>query len=293
MAVGKKITDLTESGSLKDTDLAIVHDGNGTKRSTLTQLGEYMGTKFSNPNLLINPDFKINQRGQEEYNNTSWNKKYTVDRWRTLNAKVKTNADGTITVSVDENGGYFGQQLENKETGDHTITCNVSSVTGNVYLGGEESGIRLERGINILHTSDLQEVSMHLQANASVTLIYIKLEKGSIATPFVAPNQAEELLKCLIFTHVISMDNLIGTVNGNKVFVRISSPIKEGATIKYLKGYMSIAVENEGKDINVGSANIANKGSYVLAFNTNSDTNYVWKACVMSNFTILLDAEIY
>ena len=134
---------------------------------------------------------------------------------------------------------------------------------------------------------------MHLPKGSSCKIEWIKLEHGSIATPFVVPNQAEELLKCLRFTHVISMDNLIGTVNGNKVFVRVSSPLKEGATIKYMKGYMSIAVENEGKDINVGSANIANKGSYVLAFNTNSDTNYVWKACVMSNFTILLDAELY
>lgn len=284
MAVGKKITDLTESGSLKDTDLAIVHDGNGTKRSTLTQLGEYMGTKFSNPNLLINPDFKINQRGQEEYNNTSWNKKYTVDRWRTLNAKVKTNADGTITVSVDENGGYFGQQLENKETGDHTITCNVSSVTGNVYLGGEESGIRLERGINILHTSDLQEVSMHLQANASVTLIYIKLEKGSIATPFVAPNIAEELIKCKRFYKSIEFTEVFysGTKSTEYIFSYViqNMRIKPTATSNIKDHYGLSAWKT--------TVNDNNNGLTVKAVATSSMVG----DCNIGGI-VKLDAEIY
>lgn len=302
MAVGKKITDLTASGSLKDTDLAIVHDGNGTKRSTLTQLSEYIGTKISNPNLLINPDFKINQRGETEYAyQSSGATQYTIDRFRSVFLNVKTASDGLILNANGANagGGYFSQVLEDAVKGATILSFKVSAVAGTIEfrnLNSADAGDTItvsSDGIYTIKGNNTKKVITHITKGSSCKIEWIKLEQGSIATPFVAPNQAEELLKCLRFTHVISMDNLIGTVNSNKVYVRVSSPIKEGATIKYMKGYMSIAVENEGKDIKVGSANIANKGSYVLAFNTNSDTNYIWKACVMSNFTILLDAEIY
>lgn len=202
MAVGKKITDLTESGSLKDTDLAIVHDGNGTKKSTLTQLSEYMGTKFSNPNLLTNPDFKINQRGSATYTESQGNKKYTVDRWAILKATATKNSDGTFTVSTDKDDGYLTQPLETRLTEDYVITCNVSSVTGNVYLGGGE-GLLLKPGINIYHVSPIQEVAIYLKPNSSVKLKWVKLEQGSIATLFVAPNPAEELVKCARFLQII------------------------------------------------------------------------------------------
>lgn len=45
----------------------------------------YMADKFRNQNLLINPDFKINQRGQAEYAyQTSGAIQYTVDRFRVV-----------------------------------------------------------------------------------------------------------------------------------------------------------------------------------------------------------------
>ena len=62
----------------------------------------------SNPNLLINGDFKVNQRGQSSYTGMSG---YTVDRWQ---------IGGNSSLSVEENGitfvsngiTSFGQRLE-------------------------------------------------------------------------------------------------------------------------------------------------------------------------------------
>ena len=300
--MGKQVTELDALPSFTDTSLLPVHNGAGLKKGQLSQLASYLGTKFINPNLLINPDFKINQRGQSEYAyETSGATKYAVDRWRTMALNIKTAKGGILLSAANsgDEGGYFSQVLEDAVEGDTTLSFKVSAVVGSISfnnLDDKNNGGILSvssDGIYTIKGNNTIKVILHLPKGSSCKIEWMKLEQGSIATPFVSPNPAEELLKCLRFTHVISMDNLIGTVNSNKVFVRVSSPLKEGATIKYMKGYMSIAVENEGKDINVGSANIANKGSYVLAFNTNSDTNYVWKACVMSNFTILLDAEIY
>ena len=43
---------------------------------TATEKAAWNAVNYSNPNLLINPDFRINQRGQAEYTSG-----YTVDRW--------------------------------------------------------------------------------------------------------------------------------------------------------------------------------------------------------------------
>lgn len=202
MAVGKKITDLTASGSLKDTDLAIVHDGNGTKRSTLTQLGEYIGTKISNPNLLINPNFKINQRGQAEYNNDG----YTVDRWLQFGGKYTPS---TKTVASKGAESSFTQKLENTEGGQFTISVKVNSIAGTVILFHKDErdnrDITLKEGINVFTftCTKLNAIGFILAQNSSVQLDYIKLEQGLIATPFVAPNPSEELVKCARFLQVI------------------------------------------------------------------------------------------
>lgn len=203
MAVGKKITDLTASGSLKDTDLAIIHDGNGTKRSTLTQLGEYMGTKFSNPNLLINPDFKINQRGKTSYEVTGFD--YTVDRWRVSSSDVAVSESGGLTIhSTGSEGSWFTQKLEKELEGIATLSIKVSSINGKISLSSPSNNLFIASpGVYSITLSDINEFNMFLNPNTSVTIEWTKLEKGSIATPFVAPNPAEELVKCARFLQII------------------------------------------------------------------------------------------
>ena len=50
------------------------HAGNADIHVTAEEKSAWDG--LSNPNLLINPDFRVNQRGQAEYTSG-----YTVDRW--------------------------------------------------------------------------------------------------------------------------------------------------------------------------------------------------------------------
>lgn len=75
---GKQVTELDALPSFTDNSLLPVHNGAGLKKGLLSQLANYLGTKFSNPNLLINPDFKINQRGATSYEKQG----YSVDRWK-------------------------------------------------------------------------------------------------------------------------------------------------------------------------------------------------------------------
>lgn len=48
---------------------------------------------FSNPNLLINPDFRINQRGKTGVISDAG---YFVDRWQLVNGTAEITANGIL-----------------------------------------------------------------------------------------------------------------------------------------------------------------------------------------------------
>lgn len=200
---GKQVTELDALPSFTDNSLLPVHNGAGLKKGLLSQLANYLGNKFSNPNLLINPDFKINQRGSSTYNNN-----YTLDRWKIYNSSI--NASSKTITNSNSDTGNFVQPLENKQGGTFTITVATKSLAGTVkitYRDGttDKNGITLTNGINTFTftVNSLTWVGLEISSGASVQLDYIKLEQGKVATSFIAPNPAEELEKCLRFSRYI------------------------------------------------------------------------------------------
>ena len=87
---GKQVTELDALPGFTDDSLLPVHNGAGLKKGLLSQLANYLGNKFSNPNLLINPDFKVNQRGLTTYNESD----YSFDRWKIYNTTVNKLDNG-------------------------------------------------------------------------------------------------------------------------------------------------------------------------------------------------------
>ena len=108
---GKRVTELDTLPSFTDASLLPVHNGAGLKKGTLTQLLNYLGNKFSNPNLLINPDFAVNQRGEDTYEIQN-SAKYTVDRWKLWNAKVSKIDNGIKLENNFASIGTLQQKLE-------------------------------------------------------------------------------------------------------------------------------------------------------------------------------------
>ena len=196
---GKQVTELDALPSFTDTSLLPVHNGAGLKKGLLSQLANYLGNKFSNPNLLTNPDFKINQRGKSTYTSG-----YSVDRWMIASATL--NATTMMLSNPNSIGGTFLQYLEGSNTGTFTVTLNVASVTGTVCFCWKDGtsyrrGATITKGINTytFSASSLTCVGIEVYAGASVQLSYMKLEEGSVATSFIAPNRAEEFVKCCRF----------------------------------------------------------------------------------------------
>ena len=168
-----------------------------------------LNTMFSNPNLLMNSDFRkpINQRGQTSYSipaNT-----YTIDRWKVLSddATLSVNS-GYITLSSNSSSSsFFIQKTETVPLNDYiTVSINVKSLTGalNVYIASgtsqEECFSIYSAGVTTYTTSieftNFMQLNIEAINNAQVELYWAKVEQGSFATPFVSRLYAEELALC-------------------------------------------------------------------------------------------------
>ena len=202
--VGGAIAQYDSSGRLKSATPSIIDD--------VANKG-YVDDVISNPNLLINGDFRVNQRGLSSY---TANNKYTVDRWMRTEPQgsggtVTVNNDNTITLTT--NAGNFltlSQYIEdyNKLLGKKvalTVSHSngvVTKITGTlptswantdtVYATTEGTAYIME-----LYYSATGSLEFRFTAKSSqtITIKYCKLEIGS-ATQFYPRLYAEELALC-------------------------------------------------------------------------------------------------
>lgn len=204
---GKQVTELDALPTFTDTSLLPVHNGAGLKKGTLSQLTDYIAERFSNPNLLLNSNFRVDQRGRGTYTNNTTRTMYTLDRWMSINAKVVYNIDGTVTITslaTTDTSSWFKQILEHAINDACTLSCNIKAVTGSAYLYNHANGKKIVKGLNTVTLSYLKEASIELKQGASITIEWIKLEKGSKATAYVAPNYANELQRCMMYYNVVN-----------------------------------------------------------------------------------------
>ena len=298
--MGKQVTELDVLPSFTDTGLLPVHNGAGLKKGSLSQLANYLGTKFSNPNLLTNPDFKINQRGNSTYSSANSKKIYTVDRWNIYNANL--NASTKVLTNPNSSSGQFKQTLELPLIGTYTVTIKASRVSGNVHFFINENGSNIidksiVSGLNTVtftSTKGVSEVGVLISSGASLQIDYVKLEEGTVATAYTAPNAVEEYPKCqryfqyipklycvpLVYTRnmINSSDKYFQSTNGN-----LPTEMRIKPTLKY-----KAIGQSDG-------STFADNASFEL---DSKSINTVTLSSVVSNFSITvneitLDAEIY
>lgn len=158
------------------TDIPTELPANGGNADTLD--GKHANEISSNPNLLINPDFKIKQRAKNgwavDHNddgtvNTS-TQVYVMDRWRIMDGTI-TIADGKVYLS-----GTIIQVLENSIGSNFTVSVSAESGTATASY-------------------DDSTKTFTIVGNSAV-LNWAKLEYGSVATPFIPPDPILELIKC-------------------------------------------------------------------------------------------------
>ena len=285
---GKQVTELDALPSFTDNSLLPVHNGAGLKKGLLSQLASYLGNKFSNPNLLINPDFKINQRGQSTYSSTGAGG--TVDRWVGTNVKTVVNSDGTVTVSSLSGIGYYTQHEENISYGKHTYSIYVQAITGTVkaFYKSKDSKDNelgtLKQGLNTFTSVDdgFKSFFLSIAGGSSVTLKYAKVEQGTVATPFIAPNPAEEITKCYRFKYIGSAI-LRARCTANQVF----GFTKDLPTALRTKPTMTFKSKNS-YNVNTVDLSVKDGNNAIYLAGTAENTNQTVIEVVLD-----LDAEIY
>lgn len=187
----------------------------------------------SNPNLLVNPDFRINQRGLTEYTNSSNAYTFAVDRWA-----FKKGGDASATITVADNGvtmspstaivHFMDSELIDNITGKTlTLSVNINDViisetftwTDQTYFVIKETdSLRVAysvtgKYIQIFNTSTTE----------SKNVKWAKLEISSVATQFVAPDPLTEKVKCGIpddtstygYRAIVNADSVSGITVSN------------------------------------------------------------------------------
>lgn len=215
---------------------------------------------FSNPNLLINGDFRVNQRGQTTYSNHN---NYTVDRWNLYWGSLTVNNNGTITHNASGDGQGIKQRIENPSfLSGKTITFSVKaqadiSFTLRIGIKGDWNKVAhstysgSDIHINTLTVTlptltDDDELSFFIMSPSpyvtasSMTIYWAKVEIGSVATAFSPRPYAEELAMCQRYYRKYSKvgANLfigMGLSNHNTCYIPLTLdiPLRTTPTIKH------------------------------------------------------------
>ena len=164
---------------------------------------------ISNPNLLDNPWFTVNQR---EFTTTTSSWVYISDRWMTGNTvtgSITKESDGTLTITgntqieelieesrmeVGKTYTYSAMLYDNSIISETFVLPARTSSTWQQFVRKSINSLAIFGAYNDSNISFWIEV----EGSATKRIKATKLELGSVSTLSMdsAPNYAEELLKC-------------------------------------------------------------------------------------------------
>ena len=193
---------------------------------------EYVDSTRFSPNLLINPDFAINQRGKTVYTTTG----YTVDRWfmqvgfeiTPLENGIRICPTGAVTSNlfaiyqnIPVSKAMFGS--------DHTLTVNVSATNDYAYAVAyaynsanavikSSDKIKLHTGLNSTTIRNIPDSTAYIRVQFTINsgaqtsdileIAWVKLEQGSVAAPYTTPDPAAEMMKCQRYYQIRSTGDI-------------------------------------------------------------------------------------
>lgn len=206
------------------------HTNNADIHVTDEEKAAWNAVNYSNPNLLDNPDFKINQRGESEYTGTAsgiGKYIYCVDRWLIflgtsstegsvvitpnslggMTISNQTNNIGALIQKIEKYTDLFGKQVTFSANIDGKILSTTATI---VNLTGEIGTLSTDFGFLRFYVKEntFVDVEIWINASKSITVNWAKLEIGSIATPFCPSNPATELAKCQRYFNSLFMNGI-------------------------------------------------------------------------------------
>ncbi len=178
------------------------------------------GIAYTNPNLLDNPWFTVNQRGAKTYTAVG----YTVDRWVINSAKTTVDiGDSGLDISFVTQYTSFAQRLEKERlVNGKTYTFSIMLSDGtikaktftykddgnwyNIQTSGETgaNGIYSNYRYDTTNSYIIVQIITSSTTAVSISIKAVKLELGTVSTLAndVAPNYQQELAKCQRYCYV-------------------------------------------------------------------------------------------
>lgn len=217
----------------------ITEFANGTAKVKFAETAD-TAKNTSNPNLLINSDFRVNQRGQTTYTGTT-SGTYTADRW-CLYDDGGTFSTQTNTLTIANQYYVFVQSIEDYASllgKTLTLSIKVSSISSpddyRLYYRDTAQHDPVQASITgpgiftYTFTPDTSATKLQVgirnrTAGASISFEYIKLELGTTATTFSPRPYAEELVLCQRYYQKIKSN--YGGTNLNMAIARSSTTVR-------------------------------------------------------------------
>jgi len=191
-------------GSLAEGDRVRVHlhsDG-------IIVTGIQGGGNRSNPNLLINSDFMVNQRDAVSGASLT-SGAYFLDRWKnvgnfTTSEITWADSGGLRTLTIGAGGTlqYVGQVVEQRNVPAGTYTMSWGgAVQGRIYKSGTTAPALASSPITVT-LDGLADANVDL-AGGGETVPWVKLEQGPVATPYQPPLYGDNLRACMRYFQVL------------------------------------------------------------------------------------------
>ena len=292
----------TTAAVLYDIDVIDTLISTATDKPLSANKGRVLNEKvesLTNPNLLDNPWFTVNQRGASSYSTAG---DYTADKWYMpfggLTVGISSSG-ATLTATSDT---VLDQKFETDELKGKTVTLSIKHFDGTIEQGTVQfpsttgtnpvviTGGELQAGVDTYGNCYFR---IYIATGNTITARVIKLEVGSISTLAndVAPDYALELAKCRASTAdpsdtYANKGNLVNYADLTSLYLT-GSTNTTGSTITvgtffYLNGSYCRAI-----------ADIANGATFTLNTNFEVDTVGDELAGETGTFTLTYDSGTY
>ena len=199
------------------------HSGNAEVHVSAEDKAAWNGkaevSDISNPNLLINPDFAVNQRGITSASGGT-DMIFIADRWYASRCIVSNNGHALTAAwdGVTGTNGYIQQQIEGTAElfgKPVTVSLNIDGARRSVTLTvPTEKNQTAKASVSddiIVGVSNFKatHISVVLFFNAvEHTITNIKAEVGACETGYEIPITADELLKCQRYYQIRSTGDI-------------------------------------------------------------------------------------
>ena len=176
-----------------------LRDGDGQLKAADGVAADDVATvaQLPNPNLLINSDFMVNQRGVVS-GATIAPYTYFLDRWYSPSPSTRThtwaNVGGVRTLTLS--GGTIRQTVEqaNLPAGTYTLSWDGTTVASVYNAGGANPAGASSPLTVVLDGTDDVQIDL---AGVGAAIKNVKFEQGTVATPYQPPTYADNLRACM------------------------------------------------------------------------------------------------